>query len=1090
MSINMKLRNEYINLLYEYCNTYDSEAISQVLLTSAAQKIEMSSIYTEMNVISRKEYEDRIGLMTAKEKKTDIDIDKMIVDIDRKIYALTVEEVKEKSDLLVEERKEYVNVFSVKKANRKDVPARISEELLVLECKITDDENMADEKNAIKRIYVQVDKKYADDLVEREWCWIKGHYVTYSNFTYFLMEPNWKIENENSQSNIDSIQIKQTEMSESDYTGEFNIDGEVVLSEPGGGKTTFLKKQILDFCIEFMKKKNELNKETLFPVLITTREIDRKDMYDDGNVSLRAIIISAMDSVFKRSKTYKRDKASELYNYLVCSSSRVALVIDGFEELTRSEGFQEGNVDSRDDGVKLLSRLENSYKDKEINVGYLIISSRYKEYGYQRLQKFVKEYGLKEKFICELKYDEVRILKFVEKWFEVFKKINPLIVPTKEKERFKHIYQENPSIKNIINTPIELTSLIMLYITSYSLPTDISILYRNVIEVWLTFNVISSDFKQFSLEDILMELSRIALFMACSEEEKIRVSKNSLMKVLNDTKQNFEKYYRNNEYCKESVDKIINYIVRRNIMEENDGMYQFKHRQYQAYLCAYCIIRNYIVKGEDNIIQEKRQLDRMRYFSKHLDVCDDFWDQIIIFSAFMDVDLHDSIIEELIERSQNCPDNNYYVGILIQLVNSQGFWFEKSELELVYDELFKNPSRWNLFSGSDKKTEVKRMLINGRKENNTAFIRKGIERYYELEQLEESKKVQSGMADDFKEHFVNFFFYIIWRCQVEQEMISEVFKIFFRNYITTEIMSDIYIKYCEGYDENTIRLIKDIGEELVNKRNEDQSDCYLIVSFILSYKKDMHPLEVALWYFKKSDMNSKLMATNIFCIAAWLIQINRTKQYGYEISEEIKNSAIKECKKCILRGMNSESESLRGDYEAAYRDWCIAEYTLDREKKGTVSYDKEWYSDDIFNFYLLKCKEKDSAISEKTGDLLSVFEIVASYPLAKKYTYGLCEREWEEKIIVQIRNVFENSNDSKQVFYAFKLLIFAGELPEKEISSIFNELKKKMATQIKEDDLSVYVMALEEQLIKMGFFDKKENKKWWDSLNRQLELLD
>lgn len=1045
------LQEKYLNLLYEYCNTYDSEAISSVLLASGAKKIEMSKIYTELKVIPKSDYEDRVGRFSYENSVSNVDIDKLIAQIDKKIFEINVETAKESEDLNVKEKRFCVCVSSIVNAEKREIPSRINEELKVFECVVKSSE--IDEKEEKKRIFVLVDSLYSNKIKIGEWCYIRGYFVSYKEFEYLIMDPHWiKLPGDNLDEQTDDKTDYEAELEESErvnnllcYEDYFIIPGEIILSEPGGGKTTYLKKQILNY-IECIRGKSDC----VFPIWISTREIRKNDI-DAQDLSV--VIVSAIDTILKKGRVlgddvYHTEEARILFGELMNQKAyKLCLIVDSFEEL------------SKEDSKKLLVHIEKLYSNNEELFSHIIISSRYKEYGYQRLEQFAQAHQIQEKFICELKYDKEKIIEFVKRWYDEFRSINTEINPTEETEKFRRIYDDNPGIKNLINTPIELTSLIMLSITQMSLPTDLAVLYRNIIEIWLTFNAHIEALEHFSLEDILMELSRVALYMACSENEKIRIKHENLVKVIDDTKSNFRRYYRNSGYVTEDTQSIIDFIVRRNIMEKNEDVYQFKHRQYQTFLCSNCIIRNYISKDDNNIISEKRQLDRMQYFKKHLDDCDDFWDQIIIFSAYMDIDLHDSILNELTERAHENPENNYYVGILLQLVNSQGFWFEKSELELVYDELFRNATRWELFSKAEKQTEIKRMLIGGREENNTAFIRKGIEKYSSL--LKEDK----DLAEEFKDMFANLFFFTVWRCKVDYSIVEEVFKVFLTNYITTGIISEVYKSFNEGYNETIAKNIKDLGNKLLDEIDEEKNDASLIVSLILGYEERKNPYEVALSHFEINNSKEHVVACSILFIAAWLIQLERTERYGYGLTTETKRDIMPKCREYVIEGiLKEENKLILYDYMVAFRDWCLANYYI----SDTEDNEEAWYDMRVFQHCLRKSMEKKNVIRENRNALEVEFEVIASFPLSKLYAFEICKGCWSSDQIAQIVNLFEKGDSSQQAIYAFKLLILAGEIEPHDGIKKIAMLRKRLGKQIGRDNMMKYYTGVEKQTRKIG----------------------
>ena len=92
-------------------------------------------------------------------------------------------------------------------------------------------------------------------------------------------------------------------------------------------------------------------------------------------------------------------------------------------------------------------------------------------------------------------------------------------------------------------------------------------------------------------------------------------------------------------------DEFISYICHSHLMSRSTDGFDFVHRQYQAYLVAYCISTN-------NFSREMRRRNKFDYIEEHIREKDDFWNQIYMIIAIIDIELRDDIITTLFELSE------------------------------------------------------------------------------------------------------------------------------------------------------------------------------------------------------------------------------------------------------------------------------------------------------------------------------------------------------------------------------------------------------------------------------------------------------
>ncbi len=836
---------------------------------------------------------------------------------------------------------------------------------------------------------------------------------------------------------------------------EYTINGMVVLSEPGGGKTTYLKHLIYeiiscyknDISDSHIFEKNGLDKKVNYvPFFVRTRDLTdilNKEELREGNL-FHAIIESSISKIINANEDNDGDAVWDFFEEN--ADHRYLLIIDGFEEL------EDENAE------KLLDCINYAYECDKLNrkEDRLIISSRYKEYGYQKLVTFCAEHAIEEKYI---KFDnENAIDDCVSNWFDILKKTGRDM-----HEYFNQMRTTNSDIKNLITTPLELTGLIMLCYTQSYLPTDITVLYRSIIEIWLTYGIGDAAIPFFSLSDIFLELSTIAYYMAELENEKLRISRERIKEIIGNSRDVLRRYYRSNSYVnaasKDEINALIDFWLKRNIFVKNsrEEIYEFAHREYQSYLISYAIVNNFIPK-------DNRKLKRIEYVAEHMENAEDFWDRVIIFLAFMSPDFHDDIIDHILIRLQELDAkkdqtaifkgiDKYFLSIILQLANAEGFYFADDEYKSLFDELFKS-NRIGIMKKSVKGSEIKKMLSNGRKDINTLFLKKTIdvlEKYNtDIEKLKESSKDVKLLESQVKEreNVINIIgpivFHVAWNCDADRDTIKKAFRLYLDNWITMDIIYEIQDSLARyRYNVDRINLIREIGLAAITRTDEPLSDCYMIISMILGFRgineDDMTSLyKVALNYFNKAENSvneidkeeALVIAINIVFLTTWFLQEKEDKKCNCALMDDKGNldyRLLEDYLACVkkiteyMKGVKRDNIYFR-DLCASYRDLCLI-----KEEKLKEEIKKILFNEDIFRNCLLLCQKEDIVKKADETELSYVFEIISLYPLVSDYLYLNEVRIILSKRIDDIEKCQKTTKmTSRKALYLLKLLIFAG----------------------------------------------------------------
>lgn len=1074
------LLKTYLEKLCDYCNKYDNIAIlNQVKAFVGEENIALSDVYADFELVSKDEYDrgnGKKGFFASNSARGEFDIGAILRKIDKKIYELEVEEAIGKKENSVTKKSLYINV--------KDIDGNCVE--CLIKGKPEDTEIIT---KKIKIVNIN-DTEYINKIKEH-WVWVRGYEVVAPDDSFYLLEPHWYKNNEElteqdkdffesdlvieEEYNKDEDKLQETaknllNMNEKQGEGiektldkgeeAYEINGMVILSEPGGGKTTYLKHLIYEIISYYKSniagnqvfEKNGLDKNVLYiPFFVRTRDLT--DILNDEKIKKESIFDVIIESSVSNIISTKKDKDSIYVKEVISSlfqnrvDYRKLFIIDGFEELDDEKAG------------KLLECINYSYDSGKLDrkEDRLIISSRYKEYGYQKLVKFCAEHAIEEKYIkFDNKSSAIDIC--VSKWFDILRKTGQ-----DNHDYFNQMRTSNSDISKLITTPLELTGLIMLCQSQSALPTDMTVLYRSIIEIWLTYGIKDAVIPFFSLSDIFLELATIAYYMAESENEKLRISRDKIKEIIEKRREDLRRYYRSNSYVsassKEEIDALINFWLKRNIFvkNSNEDIYEFAHREYQSYLISYAIVNNFIPK-------DKRKSERIKYFEEHMEQAEDFWDRVIIFSAFMSTDFHDDIIEYILKRLQTLDMQDvkaspltdksidkYFLSIILQLANAEGFYFADDEYERLFEELFKN-DRINIMKKSVKGSEIKKLLSNGRKDTNTLFLKKSIEVIEkcnedierlkrdgsDVELLDLRKKEKNNIIDIMG----NIVFHVTWNCDADRDTIKKAFGLYLDNWITMEMIYEIKDSLDSyRYNLDRINLIKEIGLEAITRKNQPLSDCYMIISIILGFSKDYQDDDLSLYgvalnYFNKAEssvnetekLESIIIAINIVFLTTWFLQGKDAIKFNCALKDDEGNWNLKlleEYSMCIVK-IIEYMKIVKGDrvysrdLYASYRDLFLSKPEDLREKTLPLLYDRE-----VFRNCLLICENERIVKESDETELSYVFEIISLYPL--EYMNFSEVKSILGKRVDDIEICRKSDKmTSRKAIYLLKLLIFAG----------------------------------------------------------------
>lgn len=816
-----------------------------------------------------------------------------------------------------------------------------------------------------------------------------------------------------------------------DFSEKEELNWEWFLSAPGGGKTTLLKMYSLalayKYYIELFGCKDGMfdNSESIeaiceqlrisegaCPFFISARELKEEDYPDIESASgFKKVIIDTIS--FMIDDDVENLDVESLFN----SIQKKVYIVDSVEEFSNNS-FRN----------KFLMGLDS------FSVGSrCYLSSRYREYMENvkdtKIDRDGIELSAKEYVIEGLQKDTVRV--FAEKWYAALNKVSGHKKLDVEKDFLVPLYK-NSNVKNLISNPLELTSLLMISSYDSYLPSDYAKIYGRSIELWLTWN----NYARYNYEDVMRQLSQIAYKMATSEKEKIVVSQETLTCYILEARRDLKRYYQQ-EWSddEESVKEFIQFLCRSHLVSKSTEGFDFVHRQYQAYLVAYCISTN-------NFSRETRKKSKFEYIEEHIREKDDFWNQIYKIIAIIDIELRDDIITTLFELSENdsIGDDNYYVSRLIELAIIPGVNFDENERKKLIELIVQDEKKWKLFNS--KKVDLNELLYLNDQYSNEMFLQIAITK---------SEELPEKNRDIFRDAIATTVFYCIWQCAVGERYIRMALKTFFANFINTNIIEMIFNS--KKLSEQQI-MVKDVvcsvGREAIESGG--YSDCYMLIAAILGYEEN--PYKQIDILIEKNGLETDVIAINILVIATWLLRCKRASRYGYGI--EI--GQLNRYADFILEGIiNHKTYEIRRDYLAVFVDAFAIGATKD--------YHSTWFRKDVFDFVLQNALSEylnDGKLYDEQDDSFTrSIEHIALYPcfFEEECKHVVAESGIEiNPLVDRIRKIYNETEDIINKIYSAKLLILLLEMGYDERNKLIREIEKqasdyKVKQRLRSDDL-------------------------------------
>ena len=818
------------------------------------------------------------------------------------------------------------------------------------------------------------------------------------------------------------------------------------LSAPGGGKTTLLKMYCLAYAYKFYIELYDWKEDILGKRQSIEDVCKRLDITD--NTGICPFFISVRDL---KEEDFRNINEYEGFNRII-EDSVIALVKEEVGDFNVETFFKSIKkpiyiIDSveefPDNGVRndFLRGLDIFSKG---NKCYL--SSRYREYmeNDTKVERNGVKLSAKEYVIDSLGDNIVR--DFAQRWYDALNDRSGRKKLDVEKDFLVPLYK-NSNVRNLISNPLELTSLLMISSYDSYLPSDFAKIYGRSIELWLSW---ANTALIYNYEDVMRQLSQIAFQMATSENEKIVVSYDSLFEFIKNSRNDLKRYYQQ-EWGDDihSIDAFIQFLCRSHLVNRSTEGYDFIHRQYQAYLVAYCISTNNFSR------ETRKEKTRFSYIEEHIREKDDFWNQIYKIIAMIDIELRDDIITTLLDLSREDSsegDTNYYVSRLIELAIIPGVNFDDNESQQLIELILQDENRWKLFES--KKIDLQEWFALNDSRKNELFVNLAVKK---------SKELPEKDKDAFRDKIATAVFYCIWQREVDGVCVEAALMEFYSNFINTNIMEMIY----STHDLNKQQImVRDIayskGKEAL--REGGYSDYYMLIAAIVGYEEERNPYSCIDNLLGSEDVYSSVLVINILVIATWLVRCKKADRFGYDI----KKGEFSKYSEFILRGLLDDTrKEIRRDYLAAYSDIVAIGETRNQESI--------WFNEDVYKSILKSALfdyKKDGLLYDETDKSFTrCFEHISLYPCeyADICKSILSEMEInEQNLSDKLKKIFEETSDLMNKMRAVKLLIMISDIEYDERIALIKIIEKqgkdfKTKSKLRGEDLEqAYLYGMEQ----------------------------
>lgn len=344
----------------------------------------------------------------------------------------------------------------------------------------------------------------------------------------------------------------------------------VILGDPGTGKSTLLKRVVLDACDN--KKRCESENERMcvplriadFSNWLETIEEKQSDSLDDYIIE-KCLTRDCLDK-----------KIVDIY-FRLKAVGGILLLLDGMDEVK--------DFNLKD---KIKVKINDFIRQSEDSV--FVITSRI--VGYDNSLEAEKFLSLKI-----LALDEYAISDYIRKWYnsiKLFSNQREDNVFEKKAERLIEIIKSDDQFKTLAGNPLLLSILVILHYHGISLPNNRIKLYESIsktlLETWIENKGLLKE--KYDADNLIMFFSIVAYEIIENSYDTMLISESSLRKLYSEYL-NAQATNLSDKDAENEITEFINYIsesvgiLLKKGEINNEGLYGFlMHRQFTEYFAA------------------------------------------------------------------------------------------------------------------------------------------------------------------------------------------------------------------------------------------------------------------------------------------------------------------------------------------------------------------------------------------------------------------------------------------------------------------------------------------------------------------------
>ena len=350
----------------------------------------------------------------------------------------------------------------------------------------------------------------------------------------------------------------------------------VVFSGPGGGKTTWMKRLASFYGMGNRDDIGDcLPEREMFPIWIRCRQ------FKEGTpLSILEIIHEIPERAGFASDTRLKKSFFELANIHIQKGTALVLV-DGLDEI--------GSKANRQEFIGKLNRFAETYEKANI-----VITSR--SLGYELLTKNLS-IDFTPYHIESFKPDD--IMRLCIGWHKIH--FGDKAETVEDAKNLSHTIVENERIFKLAQTPVLLTTLLLVKRRVGQLPTKRAALYKEAIEV-LLYSWGTDARNPIDLDEALPQLAYLAYHMMFRDKSRQTIGKTELKQVLSNARSDLSQFF----FGSETIDQFISRVEDRSELlvmrghrslnadsEQIEEVYEFSHLTFQEYLAACAIVEGY-----------------------------------------------------------------------------------------------------------------------------------------------------------------------------------------------------------------------------------------------------------------------------------------------------------------------------------------------------------------------------------------------------------------------------------------------------------------------------------------------------------------